>query len=90
MSKVSQKNFQKIAEQALGILFEKHPIPLSTTAIARELGRDNEFAAKVLGFLHEKRYVALARVAKSGHSYSEWKMWRLSNETYQKYSRISR
>ena len=89
MSRLSQKNFQKIAEQVLGLLYERYPQGMSTSAIAGELGRDNEFCAKLMDFLHEKRYVALSRIAKSGKSYSEWKVWRLSSETHYKYSKIS-
>jgi hypothetical protein len=89
LSRVSQKSFQKVAEQALGILFERYPESLSTNAIAKELGRDNEFAKKVMDFLHEKRYVALSRVSKSGKAFSTRKCWRLSTETHMKYSHMA-
>jgi hypothetical protein len=89
VSKVSQRNFQKIAEQALGALFEKYPQAVSTHQLALELGRDNEFVGKVLGFLHGKRYVALARVSASGRTYSTKKLWRLSEAAHRKYSGLS-
>ena len=90
MSKVSQKNFQKAAEQVLALLYEKHPRALAAGRIAIELGRDNEFIAKVMAFLHDKRLVALSRTAMSGRPYSGWKKWRLSADAYQKYTAIAR
>ena len=89
MSRVSQKSFQKVAEQVLGILFESYPSPLSTNAISKELGRDNEFMGKVMDFLHEKRFVALCRVSKSGKQFSTRKCWRLSTDTHMKYSHMT-
>jgi len=89
LSRVSQKSFQKVAEQVLGILYDRFPSPLSTNAISKELGRDNEFTGKVLNFLHEKRFVALSRVSKSGSQYSSKKCWRLSTETHMKYSHMA-
>jgi len=86
---MSQKSFQKVAEQVLGLLFERYPGPLSTNAISKEIARDNEFAAKVMAFLHQKRFVALCRVAKSGRQYSTRKYWRLSTETHAKYSHMT-
>jgi len=89
MSRLSQKNFQKVAEQVLGILYERYPSPLSTNAISKEMGRDNEFTGKVMDFLHTKRFVALCRVSKTGKQFSTRKCWRLSTETHMKYSHMS-
>jgi len=89
MSRLSQKNFQKVAEQVLGILYDNYPSPLSTNAISKEMGRDNEFTGKVMDFLHAKRYVALCRVSKSGRQFSTRKCWRLSTETHMKYSHMA-
>jgi len=89
VSRLSQKSFQKVAEQVLGILYERYPAPLSTNAISKEVGRDNEFTGKVMGFLHDKRFVALCRVSKSGRQFSTRRCWRLSTETHMKYSHAS-
>jgi hypothetical protein len=86
VSRLSQKSFQKVAEQALGLLYERYPSPLSTNAISREIGRDNEFAGKVMGFLHDRRFVVLCRVSESGRQFSSRKCWRLSADTHMKYS----
>ncbi len=57
MSRISQKNFDRIAESALRVLYDSFPIALSTTQVASELARDNEFMGRVLGFLEKKGYV---------------------------------
>ena len=89
VSRVSQKSFQKVAEQALSLLFEKYPAALATGKIASDLGRDNEFMDKVMEFLHGRRFVALARVSKSGRRLVVRKAWRLSSDAYHKYSHVS-
>ncbi|MFA6049448.1 MAG: hypothetical protein WC792_05895 [Candidatus Micrarchaeia archaeon] len=86
MSRISEKNFQKIAEGALSVLFEKYPSPQSTRAVAAELCRDNEFAGKIMRFLHEKRLVVQIKNSRTGGAYEKWELWQLSPEVYKKYS----
>ncbi|MEM4255472.1 MAG: hypothetical protein QXR53_04070 [Candidatus Norongarragalinales archaeon] len=57
MSRISQKNFERIAESVLRVLYDSFPIALSTTQVAQELARDNEFIGRVLEFLEKKGYV---------------------------------
>ena len=57
VSRISQKNFERIAENALRVLYDSFPIALSTTQVAQEMARDNEFTGKVLEFLEKKGYV---------------------------------
>ncbi|MFH1779809.1 MAG: hypothetical protein ABH803_01540 [Candidatus Micrarchaeota archaeon] len=70
MSRISKKSFQKIAEGVLGFLYERHPKPFSTRAIAVELVRDNEFILKVMLFLEKNGYVE--RKGK------KWQLWQLT------------
>lgn len=88
MSKISEKNFQKIAESALQVLYHKYPKPISTRAVACELCRDNEFASKIMHFLHEKKLVAKTSNSKGGGQYEKWELWVLPAEVYKKYSSL--
>ncbi|MFQ5405571.1 MAG: hypothetical protein ACE5DI_00225 [Candidatus Micrarchaeia archaeon] len=89
MSRISEKNFQKIAEQALFALFQRFPQPRSTRQIATEICRDNEFTSKIMVFLHGKKLVLKLQTSKSGGQYTTKQVWKLSKEVYQKYSKMS-
>ncbi|NUN11085.1 hypothetical protein HUU53_00365 [Candidatus Micrarchaeota archaeon] len=80
MSKISQKTFQKLAENTLGILYEHYPRAYSTTALANELVRDNEFVLKILLFLEKNGYVE--RKGK------KWQRWILTKQAKEKYDVI--
>lgn len=58
MSRISQKNFDKIAESIVQVLYDSYPIALSTSQVAGEIARDNEFTGRVLHFLMEKGLVS--------------------------------
>ncbi len=89
MSRISEKNFEKIAESALHALFQKYPSAQSTRAIASELCRDNEFTAKIMHFLHEKRLVSKVKSSRAGGNYEKWELWQLAPEIYKKYNELS-
>lgn len=79
MSRISRKNFEKIASDAVSVLYSHYPVPLTTRAVAAELARDNEFVKRVLEFL-EKRKLVL-RVEKG---YERWIKWKLSRAAKKK------
>lgn len=66
MSRISQAAFKKIAEQALGVLYDSFPVPLSTRQVSEQIVRDNEFALKVLEFLEAQKLVARVEQGKMG------------------------
>ena len=73
MSRISKKNFERIASDAVSALYSSYPVPLTTRAIAREVARDNEFIKRVLVFLESRKLVV--RVKKD---YERWVKWKLS------------
>ncbi len=85
MSRISEKAFRKIAENALVVLYEQYPAAMSTAKIADELARDNEFTLRVMDFLKGKSLVI--RLAEGRHgAYSSWNKWKMSPAAYKKYS----
>ncbi|MDP2717167.1 MAG: hypothetical protein Q8P02_00330 [Candidatus Micrarchaeota archaeon] len=77
MSRISPERFKKIAEQALGVLYDAFPRPLSTRAVADELVRDNEFTLKVLEFLEKQKLAARVDQGKMG-SLSRVVRWKIT------------
>jgi len=84
MSRVSTKNWNKLAGETISILREHDPLPLSTRQIAAELVRDKEFCLRLLLFLKEKGYVT-QRVKKNGAAYVRWCKWSLSDAARQRF-----
>lgn len=80
MSRISQKTFQKIAENALGFLYEHYPRAFSTSAIASELARDNEFTLKIMAFLEKGGYAE-----RKGR---KWQRWLLTKQAKEKYDAV--
>ncbi len=66
MSRISQPAFKRIAEQALGVLYDAFPVPLSTRQVSEQLVRDNEFTLKVLAFLEQQKLVLRVEQGKMG------------------------
>ena len=89
MSRVSQKTFDKIAENALSVLYDEYPGSVSTRFVAGEVARDKEFIAKVLEFLCKKGFVEKWTKSRSGEQYERWMKWRLTKRAYDKYSELS-
>ncbi len=77
MSRISPERFRKIAEQALGVLYDAFPKPLSTRAVAEELARDNEFTLKVLEFLEKQKLAGRVARGKTG-SLERAVRWKIS------------
>ena len=72
MSRISKKNFERIASDAVSVLHDAYPVPLTTRAVALELARDKEFVKRVLEFLESKRLVVRVE------GYERWVKWKLS------------
>jgi predicted transcriptional regulator len=87
MPKISQQKRDKIAEQILHILFDKTPKPLFTAEIAREAARDEEFTKALLHELKEKNFITDVNKNGSGKPYLRRQRWRLTNQTYNAYSK---
>lgn len=66
MSRISQPAFKRIAEQALGVLYDAFPVPLSTRQVSEQLVRDNEFTLKVLQFLEQQKLAVRVEQGKMG------------------------
>jgi len=82
VSKISQKNFDKIAQDLLRLLYDSYPVALSTTKVASELARDNEFAGRVLAYLEQKGFVL--KKAKANRV-----DWLLSKSAKEKFDRLA-
>jgi len=84
MSKISQKNRNRLAGEAIAVLKDHHPIPLSTRQIAGELVRDKEFCLKLLLFLRDRGYVKQSQ-KKGGADYARWYKWTLSDDSRERF-----
>ena len=82
MSRISEKNFTRVAEQALHALYERFPEPLSASALSQEIGRDNEFVLRVLEFLERKELV------KRVGNLPQKKLWTITPAARKKYDTV--
>ncbi len=73
MSRISKKNFERIASDVASALYSHYPVPLTTRAVAREVARDNEFTKRVLLFLESRKIVLSVK-----KDYERWVKWKLS------------
>lgn len=88
MSRVSKKTFDKVAEDALAVLYDNYPAAVSTRIVAGEMARDKQFVARVLEFLRGKGFVEKWTKSKGGEDYERWMKWRLTKQAYDKYSEL--
>lgn len=86
MSRISSKTFKKICENVLQVLYDNYPIAFTTTRIAEETARDNEFILKVLTYLQEKGFVVRVESGKEGE-YQRWMRWKLSKKAKEHYTK---
>ncbi len=84
MSRISEANFKRIAESALGVLYDHFPLPLSTTQLAQQLARDNEFVLKIMLFLEQKGLAANVMKGLTGDLSRtvKWKMTKQAKDSY--------
>lgn len=83
MSKISEKNAERIKQEIARILFESNLVPLSTKAIADELIRDDEM---VLRFLKDLQKHKIAKM--HGEGKHKKKYWTLTSEAYVEYKKL--
>jgi len=79
MPRISQNTRHRIAEQVLGLLLEKYPVPLTTREVAHELVRDKEFVRSLLEMLRSHGMVRTFS-KRTGAAYSRWLKWQLTDE----------
>ncbi len=84
MSRISQNAFKRIAESALGVLYDSFPVPLSTRQVSEQLVRDNEFTLKVLLFLEKQRLSLRVRQGKTG-DLERTVLWKISPEAKKRF-----
>ena len=79
MPRISQNTRHRIAEQALGLLLEKYPVPMTTREVAKELVRDKEFTKTILEMLRGHGLVKTFGKP-AGAGYARWLKWQLTDE----------
>ncbi len=89
MSKLSLKKKQLISEQILSVLYNSFPKSLFTAEIARAIVRDEEFTKSLLKELEEKKAIISINKNSKGTIYSKRNRWRLSNKSYEFFSKNS-
>ncbi len=87
MSRVSQKTFNKVAEDVVYILNDNYPLAFSARYLSDQIARDNEFVSKILVFLKQNGLVEQVDFGKKGR-YEKWVKWRVSNDARQKYQKL--
>jgi predicted transcriptional regulator len=88
MSKLSEKNIQKLKEQILSVIYLNHFNPLFTSQIANELIRDEEFVLKLLKNLKKEGIIQEINKNNDGKRYLARKKWLLKNKAYNEYKRL--
>jgi len=87
--KISDAKKEKISEQTLELLYSLSPRSLFTSQIAYEVARDEEFMKKLLIELKKKKLVVEIKKNPKGVQYIKRSRWKLTDETYQIYTRLS-
>jgi hypothetical protein len=85
MPKISQIKKDKIAEQILHHLFTISPQSQFTSAIAKEIARDEEFTKVILQGLKAKNLITEINKNPEGIEYAKRQRWRLSSAVYEIY-----
>ncbi|HLD76194.1 MAG TPA: hypothetical protein VI874_04195 [Candidatus Norongarragalinales archaeon] len=88
MSRISQNAFTRIAEQALGVLYDSFPVPLSTRQVSLQLVRDNEFTLTVLLFLEKQRLSQRVKQGKTG-DLERTVLWKISPDAKKRFDAAS-
>jgi len=87
MPSISKEKKEKIQEQLIYFLFTIFPKQVFTSDIAKELARDEEFIKKLLFELDSKGVLIKIDKNSQGIKYERRARWRISNETYEIYSK---
>ncbi|MBI2673121.1 hypothetical protein HYX19_02575 [Candidatus Woesearchaeota archaeon] len=88
MSKISNKNIEKIKNEVLYVLFESKLSGLFTKEIADEVARDDEF---ILGMLKEFEKNNIIKIVNppSKTNFIRRKKWIMTEEAYKKYKELN-
>ncbi len=81
MSRISQEKKNKIKEMIISLLFSKYPYSLSTTKIAKELARDEEFVKSILLEMEKEKFL-------KRKEYSRKVEWQLTEKVYETYKKL--
>lgn len=84
--RISEEKRQKIAEHILSLLYTQSPQSLFTSAVAKEIARDEEFVKKVLLELKKKKLVQEIKKNPEGKEYIKRSRWALTDAAYNAYS----
>ncbi len=87
MSRISEKNVNKIQEDILALLYENALQGLFTKSIADELARDDEFVLALLKKLEKKRIVRQAGKSEDSAS-GKRRRWVLTDKAYNAYKEL--
>ncbi|MEK6890044.1 MAG: hypothetical protein AABX35_02550 [Nanoarchaeota archaeon] len=87
MPTISQQKKDKISEQILHYLFTISPQSTYTSAIAKEMARDEEFIKSMLTDLESKKLIVQINKNSKGINYQRRQRWRLSNEAFEVYKK---
>jgi hypothetical protein len=87
MPKIGQEKKDKISEQILHHLFSISPQAIFTSAISKEIARDEEFIKAMLTELEKKKLVVQVNKNKDGIDYLKRQRWRLSNQAFDVYAK---
>ncbi len=87
MPQISKQKRDKISEQILHYLFSLSPEALFTSAISKEIARDEEFTKSLLLELKNKNLLAEINKNKNGTIYTKRQRWRLSNQAFDIYKK---
>ena len=88
MSRISDKNIEKIKNEILYLLYESKLNGLFTKKIADELARDDEFVLRLLNGLEKDKIVKTV----NSHLKSNFirrKKWVMTEEAYKKYKELN-
>jgi len=80
MSRISEDTKKLLKEDILSILYEKHPLPLFTRDISREMRRDGEFTLKLLKELEENGLVKSLSFDSRRRTYIRRKKWKIPQD----------
>ncbi|MFH1425303.1 MAG: hypothetical protein ABIG28_01050 [archaeon] len=87
MPPISRQKKDKIIEQILHYLFQQSPQPQFTATIAREIARDEEFTKTLLQEIKSKSLISEVSKNPKGKDYVRRQRWRLSNSTFEAYTK---
>lgn len=83
--RISKEKRDKISEQILAVLFNSSPNSIFTSAIAKNIARDEEFTKQLLKELWNKALVVPIKKNSKGVAFSRRIKWRLSSQAYSAY-----